>query len=325
MRIIISVLLSLIFLNVDTHVISNVLIEKMKDKFHAKNYEAINEPTVKRKKNYILCNVLDRTKNSCFSDSFNFTFSAVFHDKNLDKPSVLKHLAQTLGEYSTCEIRHMKYESINSTLRYFNDNEAYLWYEGKLLNTTFRPEVFISQSNENNYRKVTFKCSVPKSDVEMSIFGVSSGYKPIQSRPSSDYQTTVSAIHVKLNFMHIENINIYSNKYSSSESDNGDISRQFSTQNLVKQSSEKYLIYYDGKCKNCLISQSFYEPNVTKLTCLLKENTCVADGKCYLNREKSSVWRYTETPDMNMFVCRPEFSQTELYMPCAENNGGCKM
>lgn len=317
MKIFIIFLFCLAIANVSMQSDSKSLVEKIKQThiLDAKNYESLNDQTVKRKKNYILCNASDKSKNVCFNDSFNFTFSAVFHDKNLNKASSIKHLAQTLADYSTCEVKYMKYDPIELTMKYFKSDEDYLWYQGKKLNHTYRPVVFIGQPNLNLNRKITFKCDLPKSDVELSMNGVND-YKSIQSHPASSVRATVSAIHVKLNFMHIEDINIYSSKYTSSESDKDDFKTQFETQNLIQQSSEKYLIYYDDKCKNCSLNEPFYmSGQKNTLTCLVNTNTCEVEGKCYAYKEKSTA---------NMFVCNPQYSQAKLYMPCAENNGGCQ-
>ncbi len=291
------------------------------------NFETLNEQVTRKKKNYILCDVSEKLKNSCFSESLDFTFSAIFHDKNLNKLSVLKQLAQTLGEYSTCERKYMKYNPTRSAMEYFKNDEQFLWYEGKHLNDTIRPEVFISQAGVNENRKITFKCNLPKSDVEQSLSPTASDYKSIQSHPSYDAKTTVSAIHIKLNFMHIENINIYMNKYKSNDNDKEDIGAQFATQNLIQRSSEKFLIYYDGKCKNCFTKEPTFKPHESNtLMCSLNQNTCEVNGKCYKNKEIHTLWNYDTdevVPNTNMFVCNTEFSQTQLYMPCLNNNGGC--
>ena len=325
-------ILFLYVLQISTEFVSNNLIEKIKqiNTNGPENYETLNEQVARRKKNFILCDVSEKIKNNCFSDSFDFTFSAIFHDKNLNKLSGLKQLAQTLGEYSTCELRYMKYNQIQSRLEYFNDDDKFLWFQGKHLNDTIRPEVFISQAGINENRKITFKCNLPKSDVELSLKNTAD-YKSIQSHPSIDYKTTVSAIHIKLNFMHIENINIYLNKYKASENDNerDDLATQFATQHLVRRSSEKFLVYYYGKCKNCYIKENILKPNENNsLVCDLNQNSCEVDGKCYSNKEIHTLWNYelnSDIPKINMFVCNPEYSQTKLYMPCLDKNGGCKL
>lgn len=328
-RNILSLLLLLYLIQViRAEFVSSDLIEKIKQSNGPENYETLNEQASKRKKNFILCDVSEKEKNSCFGDTLDFTFSAIFHDKTLNKPSGLKQLAQTLGEYSTCELKYMKYNPTKSSIEYFSNADKFLWYQGKHLNETTRPEVFISQAGINENRKITFKCSLPKSDVVQSLSKNSDNYKSIQSHPSFDYKTTVSAIHIKLNFMHIENINIYLNKYKANENGEDDLETQFATQNLIKRSSERFLVYYDGKCKKCqIIKESILRPNEkNSLICDLNQNACEVDGKCYSNKEIHTLWNYdgiADVPKINMFVCNTEYSQTKLYMPCLNNNGGC--
>ena len=302
------------------------------EKIHPESYETLTEQATARKKNYILCSTYassDKRNKPCFADSFNFTFSAIFHDKNLVKQSKLKSLAQTLGEYSTCEIRYMKHNTETGIMEYFRAGENFYWYEGKKLNETMRPEVFISSvNNRDNRKKITFKCSLPKSDVELSLSDNSNVYKPMQSHPASGYTASVSATHIRLNFMHIENINIYMSKYKSTDLEDGDdTQKQFASQNLIKRSAERFLIYYDEKCKTCTVNEPIYKPSdKSVLMCDLKQNTCENKGKCYSNKEidASASVNDDEMPRYNLFVCNPEFSQTNLYMPCAINNGGCQ-
>ena len=315
-----------------------ILYDRIKDQQMIKDGFESPYKLLNKKKNFILCDVKaylngalkSKLKKSCFSESYNFSFSAFFYNKKLLKTKNLKTLAETFGEFSTCEIKYMKYNPVTESLEYFNSSDNFLWFNNKKLNDTIlKPEVsIIKDTKDENRKTVIFECPIPKSDVEMSITAVQNGYSTMQSYPMSRYRTTVSAMHVRLNFMHIESVNLHLNKYSSEDKDES--VDGLTQKDIIKQSVERFLIYYDGKCKTCNVNESVhnYNPSILNaIKCNLNERTCEHDGKCYADREPYTPVKYVNEDEikMNSYVCNPGYSQTSLFMPCAINNGGCKL
>jgi hypothetical protein len=294
-------------------------------------------------KNVILCDLNERntlSENKCFARSFNFSFSALFHNKELAKLKNLKKIAQTLSQSSKCEISHMKYDSINQRFDYFNPGDLYYWHENKKLNVTFNPEVYIVHDEAKHNRKtIIFRCLMPMSDAELSKFGNQIGYRSIQSHPVSSGMTTVSGIYVRLKFEKIENIDINLKKKPILHDDltwNENIIRD---KLLNQKTSERFFIYYDGKCKSCYhlnnnnntsnnnYKRLSFDPfGFNSFKCDIKPDTCEWNGKCFNHKEIYSPLEFKseeEKPYMNMFVCNSNFNQSSLYQPCSVRNGNC--
>jgi hypothetical protein len=295
-------------------------------------------------KNVILCDLNEKNAaatNKCFEKSFNFSFSAFFHNKELTKLKSLKNLAQTLSQSSKCEISHMKYDSINQRFDYFNPGDLYYWHEGKKLNFTFNPEVFIVRDETKNDRKIIiFRCSMPTSDAELSKFGNKIGYRSIQSHPVSTGMTTVSGVYVRLKFEKIENIDINVKKQPVIRDDLNWNEKIIRDRLLNQKTSERFFIYYDGKCKSCYqvndnnnndssinYKRLLFDPfSFKSFKCDIKPGTCESNGKCFNHKEIYTPLEYKleeEKPFMNMFVCNSSYSQSILYQPCSIRNGNC--
>lgn len=91
--------------------------------------------------------------------------------------------------------------------------------------------------------------------------------------------------------------------------------------------SVKYLVLFDGKCRNCEQNDNRLKRSNSLLSveCKIKENTCENNGLCYLQGEVShNMIGLDGKPVLNAFVCAPHISRRSLYMPCAKQNGGCK-
>jgi len=261
----------------------------------------------------------------CRSDYYSFSFSALFHNKNLLKTSSLKFIAQSISENTFCDIRYMKYDNSSQSLSYFQSGDDYYWTEGKQLNSTKQPEVYILKDGAQNERKkIVIKCPLPPSDVSLSLnHGDLRTYRPAQSHPQVNNRVTVSAFHVKLSFTESQGLNL--NEFQS-------VSRNMIQKTLFKNNKqpERFLVYYDSRCRNCDINSqlSSFDPFKTgSIMCSLKGKTCEYEGACYQDREIYTPLDYldheSEKPTLNMFVCNTDYSQTSLYMPCAINNGNC--
>ena len=292
-------------------------------------------------KNVILCDLNEKNTpaaNKCFERSFNFSFSAMFHNKELTKLKNLKNLAQTFGQSSKCEISHMKYDSVNQKFDYFHPGDLYYWHENKRLNYTFHPEVYIIRDETKHDRKIiVFKCSMPISDAELSKYGNPVGYRSIQSHPVSTGMTTVSGIHVRLKFEKIENIDINLKKQPVIHNDLNLNENMIRERLMSRKTSERFFIYYDGKCKSCYhMNENEASINYNRLSfdpfsygsfkCDIKPNKCESNGKCFNDKEIYSPLEYKleeEKPYMNMFVCNSKYNQTGLYQPCSIRNGNC--
>jgi hypothetical protein len=147
------------------------------------------------------------------------------------------------------------------------------------------------------------------------------------SRPVEPKRVTVSALHIKLHFTRLEGININLKKVTTTT-----LSTRFfyyseiqktksgSSDDDDQKSTERYMIFYDGKCRNCLInvmdstidSSELVNPTSTRsIKCHLKANSCVNDGKCFTAKEASLM--------TNQFFCDNKFNEisTSLFVPCS--------
>ncbi|CAF0869353.1 unnamed protein product [Brachionus calyciflorus] len=295
-----------------------------------KSLDETNENQNKTKTNVILCDLRNPNKKPCQSDSFYFTFSAVFQADELHLGKNIKTLAKIFSEYAICESMFMKYNNVTQSLEYFSAGDKYLWYPNKKLNSTTSPEVNIVKDSDPRTKRIVFKCPLPKSDVFLSIYG--HNFKQAHSHPSLANKVTVSGLHLRLSFLQMESLNVKVNKkrdelYSILDYTK-DISNAFK-EIIPKQSTERFFVYYDSKCRDCKIDysiQKFIPYYSNYLNCNLKVNTCEYTGECLNNKEIYSPLKFEledEKPKLNSFVCLSNFSQTSLYMPCAVRNGNC--
>jgi hypothetical protein len=151
------------------------------------------------------------------------------------------------------------------------------------------------------------------------------------SRPVEPKKVTVSALHIKLHFTRLEGININLKKatttttlstkffyYSDFQKTKSGSSSSSSDDDA--KSTERYMIFYDAKCRNCLVnimdstidSSELVNPTFTRsIKCHLKANSCVNDGKCYTAKEASLM--------TNQFFCDNKFNEisTSLFVPCS--------
>lgn len=164
---------------------------------------------------------------------------------------------------------HQKFNQENQSLEYFNSGDKFYWYQDKKFNDSYSPEVFIlKDSLDANKKRIVFKCQLPTSDVYLSLNGDAKAYKPAQSHPLPSYRVTVSALHVRLNFMQIESLNINLEKNTNDPVYNLiDNVLDISSQDfLPKKSTERFMVYYDSRCKNCSIGNM----NPVSVKCGLK-------------------------------------------------------
>ena len=154
---------------------------------------------------------------------------------------------------------------MSQSLGYFQPGEEYYWIEGKQLNTTKQPEVLIFKDAENERKKIVIKCPLPPSDVSLSLnHGEFRTYRPAQSHPKVDNRVTISAFHIKLAFLENQGFNF--NDFQTA-------SRTFIRKTLFKnnKSPERFLIYYDSRCRNCEINNRFDNPfRSNSIMCSLK-------------------------------------------------------
>ena len=234
-------------------------------------------------------------------------------------------------------------------MEYFDPDDEYYWYEGKKLNNTYKPEVYILSDKVKKGRKmIIFECRVPKSDVYLSL-------KPMASRSSHSHPlpprcVTVSAFHVKLNFIPLAGINVNLKKqtqspitikstkstkkyiYSDKAGHEAESEPESNVDESTRKSVNRYMIFYDGKCRNCtfnvanssLDSDLYINPLFYKsVKCNLKAHSCVYEGKCYLENETNAA----SPLDKPTFTCDTKTKEISsvLFMPCEKNNGNCDM
>ena len=301
---------------------------------------------INRTRNMVLCDIREALSgnllSSCDLASFNFTFYAYFRPKRAVRLKDLKHLSSVLSYHSTCDIKYMRYNFFTESLEYFYSGDDYYWYEGKKLNDTYKPDVYIvSDSVRRNRKKIIFECRLPKSDVQLSLNPVAS--RSSHSHPLPPKKVTVSALHVRLDFVPIEGININLDRKqtdtATTTSEYPTPYDQTRTSGGGKRSSvERYIIFYANKCRNCSLNvenstvdgdDELFKPTFKRsIKCHLKPDTCVHDGQCYADKERSKPGYFQQQNSSDsQFVCNTKYSQTPLLFysqqPCWRNNGDC--
>lgn len=163
-----------------------------------------------------------------------------------------------------------QYNYETQSLEYFHINDiANYWYDGKQLNSTYQPEVFIVKDSDatmmSRYdrKKIFIKCPLPFSDVSLSLNrGHPKSFKPAHTHPSVRNRVTVSAFHVKLAFLQVQGLNINLNKEKQSDEKLFEFSASsFINKNLLKNNKapERFLIQYDSKCRSCKANMDYSE------------------------------------------------------------------
>ena len=279
--------------------------------FKSVNRMVRNEPV--QTSNVVFCNQARlNDKNTdhvvrkyCTGPSFNFSFSAYFHNKDLLKLKNLKRLAQTFSQYSVCEANFMRYNFEAQRLQYFNAGETYLLNEGKILNETSNPQVHIIKDTlQKDKRKIIFECKLPLSDVFLSLNqNEISARKSIHSHPLPMNRATVSGIHVKLNFLQMENlvVNVNTRRLNSE----GDMLNQARDQLLnSKKPIERFLVHYDTKCRQCeLNGVNFTTPLANdSIRCNLKVK--YISGKLLLSDNNANLAWYRNKNYLLRFILK---------------------
>lgn len=135
-----------------------------------------------------------------------------------------------------------------------NSTEENYWYEGKLLNNSHKPNVYILKDSDRKHRKkIVYECKLPKSDVYLSLKPYAT--RSIQSRPLDPKRQTVSGLHVKLKFMPLEGINLNFRKstMSTTTPEYPDFLNSNSNNDKTKV-VQRYLLFFDKKCRNCFLN-----------------------------------------------------------------------
>jgi hypothetical protein len=222
--------------------------------------------------NVILCDIARmakgeqiQSKKHCHAPTYNFTFTVFFHNKDLLKLQNLKRLAQTFSQYSVCENKFMKYNFSTQKLEYFMPDDQYFWQDGKVLNETTSPEVYIIRDPANkDKRKIIFECKLPVSDVFSSLnYDLVNQFRPAHSYPMPNYRVTVSGLHMKLNFLRMDNlvININQKRLMKDNEDNmmNEASNQFLNN---KKNIERYFVYVNSVCRTCSLNPTNFSSPV---------------------------------------------------------------
>lgn len=140
-------------------------------------------------------------------------------------------------------------------MEYFQNEDNYLWFENKKVNDTHNPQVLILRDpNDQKRKKIVFTCQIPLSDVYLSLNGDEKAFKPAHTHPLPKYRVTVSALHVSLNFMQIESLNVNLNKQINENDAYTLINHpsDFKEQDILpKKSAQRFFVYFDSRCQNC--------------------------------------------------------------------------
>ena len=188
-----------------------------------------------------------------------------------------------------------KYNFLKENLEYFTVEDEYYWYEGKKLNDSYKPDVYILPDRNKKGRKmIIYECKLPKSDVYLSL-------KPTAARSSHSYplppkRVTVSALHLSLNLVPFKGINVklkkskyemtttkqsrfvYSEYSSVTSSKNGNHNNNELMDNPDRKNIDRFMIFYDGKCRDCFININ----NMTIDSNQLINPTFFRSVKCHL-------------------------------------------
>lgn len=164
-------------------------------------------------------------------------------------------------------------------MEYYAPSDPFLWHSEKHLNWTTQPVVYIVRervlrSNGTDKRRVVFECKLPRPDVAISMkpdLGTNE-FRPIQSHPLPANRVTVSGLHLKLNFMQIENLVI--NFQDTKRAENVETIVNEATDSFLsnKKPIERYFVYYDSKCRLCGLNEANSSTPLTEgsLNCSIK-------------------------------------------------------
>jgi hypothetical protein len=256
--------------------------------FKPKKLSQREENAKPRVNNLILCGFRKHGQtlgnHNCYAQAFNFTFSANFHNKNLLRTKNMRRLAHTLSQNSICETKFMKYLNFGQRMTYFDSDDGFYWYENKKLNHTSSPNVYITHDPDHKKKRIIiFECKLPRSDVFMSMnyhMQHDDQYKPIHGHPLPNYRVTVSGLHVKLNFMQMDNlvINLNQNKNHNYENTDSTFINMARNKFLSNRAPiERYFVFYDTKCRTCSHNGSLEHLNLLEndsLQCDLNVSFC---------------------------------------------------
>ena len=96
-----------------------------------------------------------------------------------------------------------------------------------------------------------------------------------------------------------------------------------------QKTAQRYMIFFDNKCRQCFINvhsstmdaNELIDPSFFRsVRCQLKPNSCIYNGKCYLENEKIIN---EETKAESVCNTNYDFISTQLVAPCSKNNGNC--
>lgn len=161
-----------------------------------------------------------------------------------------------------------QYHNQSQSLAYFQSGDSYYWYEGKQLNSTHQPEVYILKESQDR-KKIVIKCPLRSSDVASSLNGLDAkSFHSAQSHPLVSNKVTVSAFHVKLALLDVQ-------EFSQNPSFIDFSSRSFISNTLFKNkpAPERYLLFYDSKCRHCQVNTNYesFDPfRAESILCSLK-------------------------------------------------------
>lgn len=163
-------------------------------------------------------------------------------------------------------------------MEYLDTSDDFIWYEGKKLSDKTRPEVFISSKSKQKAKNIVFKCRLPSySDVYLSLK---------ESDGSAQLKfVTVSAYHIKLNFMPLDDVVYNLHKIKKEQDLNSTQSSKLWYLNTKQRATIDYhIIFYDKKCRKCFYnlgnsttdsSSGFLNPKLkNSIKCFVKVIFC---------------------------------------------------
>ena len=236
-------------------------------------------PTHHAASNVIFCDMRQMTTQAsntssnsklCAPGKLEFSFSVFLNHpggkkESMSELSSLRRLAKTLSESSRCDVHHLKYEERAQRLAESRaGDQTSFWHEDKKTKSTSRPQVSVirDESKHNGSQRkslVVFECSLPASDVWLSVNGSPRPPKSAHTHPHAAGQVTVSAMRVTLSFAKslddTLSVNVRNKQLTHDHAVDGyhpsNSSSSSSSFFTNRKSTERYLVYYDGKCKKC--------------------------------------------------------------------------